>query len=54
MPLDLFERVTVDGAHLPKALHDLRSREHLGEVVVLSTCNRTFFQAEDGIRDKAT
>jgi glutamyl-tRNA reductase len=41
MPLDLFERVTVDGAHLPKALHDLRSREHLGEVVVLSTCNRT-------------
>ncbi len=41
MPLDLFERVTVDGAHLPKALHDLRSRQHLGEVVVLSTCNRT-------------
>ena len=41
MPLDLFERVTVDGAHLPKALHDLSSREHLGEVVVLSTCNRT-------------
>lgn len=41
MPLDLFERMTVDGAHLPKALHDLRSREHLGEVVLLSTCNRT-------------
>ena len=41
MPLDLFERVTVDGARLPKALHDLSSREHLGEVVVLSTCNRT-------------
>jgi glutamyl-tRNA reductase len=41
MPLDLFERMTIDGARLPKALHDLRSREHVGEVVVLSTCNRT-------------
>lgn len=41
MPLDLFERVTIDGARLPKALHDLSTREHLGEVVVLSTCNRT-------------
>ena len=41
MPLDLFERMTVDGARLPKALHDIASREHVGEVVVLSTCNRT-------------
>ena len=41
MPLDLFERMTIDGARLPKALHDLASRDHLGEVVVLSTCNRT-------------
>lgn len=41
MPLDLFERMTVDGPRLPKALHDLAEREHLGEVVVLSTCNRT-------------
>jgi glutamyl-tRNA reductase len=41
MPLDLFERMTVDGARLPKALHDLGAREHVGEVVVLSTCNRT-------------
>ncbi len=41
MPLDLFERMTVDGARLPKALHDLSGREHVGEVVVLSTCNRT-------------
>lgn len=41
MPLDLFERMTIDGARLPKALHDLQSREHIGEVVVLSTCNRT-------------
>jgi len=41
MPLDLFERLTVDSSRLPKALHDLAAREHLGEVVVLSTCNRT-------------
>jgi glutamyl-tRNA reductase len=41
MPLDLFERMTIDGARLPKALHDLGAREHVGEVVVLSTCNRT-------------
>ena len=41
MPLDLFERMTVDGARLPKALADLAAREHLGEVLVLSTCKRT-------------
>ena len=41
MPLDLFERMTIDAARLPKALHDLVSRDDLGEVVVLSTCNRT-------------
>lgn len=41
MPLDLFERMTIDGARLPKALHDLAGRDHVGEVAVLSTCNRT-------------
>lgn len=41
MALDLFERLTVSEGRLPKALHDLASREHLGEIVVLSTCNRT-------------
>jgi glutamyl-tRNA reductase len=39
--LDLLERMTVDGARLPKALHDLAGRAHLSEAVVLSTCNRT-------------
>jgi glutamyl-tRNA reductase len=39
--LDLLERMTVDGARLPKALHDLASRANLSEAVVLSTCNRT-------------
>ncbi|MBX3314418.1 MAG: glutamyl-tRNA reductase [Actinobacteria bacterium] len=41
MPLDLFERMTIDDARLPKALHDLTGRDHIGEVAVLSTCNRT-------------
>ncbi len=41
VPLDLLERMTVDDARLPKALHDVGSREHVSEAVVLSTCNRT-------------
>jgi glutamyl-tRNA reductase len=41
VPLDLLERMTVSDAALPKALHDLVSREHVSEAVVLSTCNRT-------------
>jgi glutamyl-tRNA reductase len=39
--LDLLERMTVPAERLPKALHDLVSRENVTEVVVLSTCNRT-------------
>jgi glutamyl-tRNA reductase len=39
--LDLLERMAVHDARLPKALHDLRGREHVAEVVVLSTCHRT-------------
>ena len=40
-PLDLLERTSIDDARLPKALDDLVGREHVGEAVVLSTCNRT-------------
>jgi glutamyl-tRNA reductase len=40
-PLELLERVTVPPARLPKALADLRARETLDEVIVLSTCMRT-------------
>jgi glutamyl-tRNA reductase len=40
-PLDLLERMTIGDAALPKALHDLISREDVSEAVVLSTCNRT-------------
>ncbi len=41
VPVDLLERMTVPEQQLAKALHDLAAREHLLEVVVLSTCNRT-------------
>lgn len=40
-PVDLLERMAVPGKALPKALHALAAREHLAEVVLLSTCNRT-------------
>jgi glutamyl-tRNA reductase len=39
-PVDLLERMTVPEEQLAKVLHDLSAREHLLEVVVLSTCNR--------------
>jgi glutamyl-tRNA reductase len=39
--LEMLEQLAVPGERLPKALHDLVSREHIGEAVVLSTCNRT-------------
>ena len=41
VPLALLERMTVSPSHLAKSLHDLFGREHIGEVVLLSTCNRT-------------
>jgi glutamyl-tRNA reductase len=41
VPLDLLERVTVDDSRLPKALHDVMSRDHVSEAVMLSTCNRS-------------
>jgi glutamyl-tRNA reductase len=41
VPLDLLERMTVAPERLPKALHDLCSRDEVSEAVVLSTCNRT-------------
>ena len=41
VPLEVLERMTVSPAGLPKALHHLRSGDHIAEAVVLSTCNRT-------------
>jgi glutamyl-tRNA reductase len=40
-PLRVLEAVAVGEHDLPKALHDLVSREHLSEAVVVSTCMRT-------------
>ncbi|HEX9681504.1 MAG TPA: glutamyl-tRNA reductase [Acidimicrobiales bacterium] len=39
-PLDVLEQATIDDDGLTKALTDLVSRDHVAEVVVLSTCNR--------------
>jgi glutamyl-tRNA reductase len=41
VPVELLERMTVLEQQLAKVLHDLAAREHLLEVAVLSTCNRT-------------
>jgi glutamyl-tRNA reductase len=41
VPLPLLERVTVPPALVAKALENLAGREHLVEVALLSTCNRT-------------
>jgi glutamyl-tRNA reductase len=41
VPLELLERMAVTSASLPKALADLRSRDSVAEVVVVSTCMRT-------------
>ena len=41
VPLELLERVNVSPTRLPKVLGDLAGREHISEVVVLSTCHRT-------------
>jgi len=39
-PLALLERVTISGAQMVKALHDICGRPNVSEAVVLSTCNR--------------
>ncbi|HEX4904384.1 MAG TPA: glutamyl-tRNA reductase [Acidimicrobiales bacterium] len=48
VPLELLERLAVTADRLPKALHDLVSRDDIAEAVLLSTCNRTeiYVQAE--------
>ncbi|HEX5366947.1 MAG TPA: glutamyl-tRNA reductase [Acidimicrobiales bacterium] len=40
-PLDLLERMAVGEGQMSKALHDLTTRDHISEAMVLSTCNRT-------------
>lgn len=40
-PVEILERAAVPRDDLDRVLHDLAKREHVAEVVVLSTCNRT-------------
>src|SRR5262252_9770727 len=37
-PLPVLEAMTVPPARMAKALHDLVGRDHLSEVVIVSTC----------------
>jgi glutamyl-tRNA reductase len=39
-PVELLERVAINGDHVPKALHELQQGASVVESVVLSTCNR--------------
>jgi len=41
MPLNLFESFAISSDELPKALLSVKSRRHISEAVILSTCNRT-------------
>jgi len=41
IPIDSFERLTIDDDHVLKVLDDLGSSDDIAEAVVLSTCNRT-------------
>ncbi|HEX4901930.1 MAG TPA: glutamyl-tRNA reductase [Acidimicrobiales bacterium] len=40
-PLEVLEAMAVGDAAMGKTLHALRTKEHVSEAVVLSTCNRT-------------
>lgn len=61
-PVELLERMAVPPAGLRKALHTLAASEHLTDVVLLSTCNRTevyvraerFHAAVEHVRDFLT
>jgi glutamyl-tRNA reductase len=45
-PVDLLERVALDGEALSKLLHDLADAEHIDEALVLATCNRLEIHAD--------
>jgi len=44
--LPLLERVSIGAPDLPKALHELLASTHIGEAVVVSTCNRVEVYAD--------
>jgi glutamyl-tRNA reductase len=45
-PVDLLEKVVIDGEAIPKLLDDLLRAEHVSEALVLATCNRLEIHAE--------
>jgi glutamyl-tRNA reductase len=45
-PLELLEKVVIDGEAINKLLADLISAEHVGEALVLATCNRLEVHAD--------
>ena len=58
-PVSLLERAAVGSDQLPAVLHELLRGDHVGEVLVLSTCNRVEVYAEvdrfhGGLQDTST
>lgn len=45
-PVELLERVALDGDRLNKLIHDLVRSEHISEALVLATCNRLEVHAD--------
>ncbi|HVY09220.1 MAG TPA: glutamyl-tRNA reductase [Mycobacteriales bacterium] len=45
-PVELLERVALDGDQLTKLVHDLVRAEHISEALVLATCNRLEVHAD--------
>ncbi len=45
-PVELLERMSLDADALAKLLHDLVGAEHIGEALVLATCNRLEIHAD--------
>ena len=46
LPVELLERVVIDGDAIAKLLADLVAAEHVSEALVLTTCNRLEVHAE--------
>ena len=50
-PIELLEKMSLDGALLEKYLHDLVQRDNVSEAVILSTCNRCLLYTSDAADD---
>ena len=45
-PVALLEQVALDGSGVHKLIHEAAACEHVGEVTVISTCNRLEIYAD--------